>query len=36
VDAKLAKWPGLRPHVVDFVKRYPSSEHYEIFRDLYK
>lgn len=35
VNVKLAKWPGLRPHVVNFVKSYESSEGYEIFRDLY-
>ena len=35
VPVKLAKWPGLRPHVLDFVRTYPSTEHYEIFRDLY-
>ena len=36
VSVKLAKWPGLRPHVVKFVNSYESSEGYEIFQDIYR
>ena len=35
VDVKLAKWPGLRPHLVATTAKYPNSRRYEIFREFY-
>ena len=35
VEVKLSKWPGLRPHVVNFAHTYSPSDQYDIFRPLY-
>ena len=35
VEVKLSKWPGLKPHVKEILKKYPDAAAYDIFKDLY-
>ena len=36
VDVKLTKWPGLRPHLIKTLLKYPDAASHEIFSNLFK
>ena len=36
VEVKLSKWPGLRPHAVAILMKYPDAASHEIFSGLYE
>ena len=36
VEVKLTKWPGLRPHAIAILMKYPDASSHEIFSTLYQ
>ena len=36
VEVKLSKWPGLRPHAIAILLKYPDAAAHEIFSNLYQ